>query len=303
MLQLEAPPAGGSDLPNPLRLFLNGQKQLRNGWWVAVFFAVLALLLFPTLLISQRFHHEVSIWEQALLIAIATMAVQALRRKPIIEVTGSPGLKSLKHLGEGMGWGFLLMAAPAAVLWLAGWVSFEVTAPDPAAIWSAVAVMGGVAVAEELLFRGVLFQRLIAGAGLWPAQVAVGLLFVLTHLGNPGMDGDTRLLAGTNIFLASILFGQAFVRSKGLAVPIGLHFMANLTQGVLLGFGVSGNAEPALLSPRFLISGADWVTGGAFGLEASLPGLITLALVLGWFVFGRQGAEPAPAPVGPPLGG
>jgi len=263
--------------------FRNRGGELRNGWWVPAFLALLAALLFPTILISAQLGHEITIWDQVLLIAVATVVIQLLRRKPVTEVTGAPSLGALLQLGAGLALGFLLMAVPAAVFWFAGWVRFDVIAPDIQTLGAAVALMGGVAVAEELLFRGVLFQRLIAGVGLWPAQVAVGLLFVLTHMGNPGMQGATLALAGVNIFLASVLFGQAFVRTGGLALPIGLHFMANVTQGVLFGFGVSGNAEPGLLRPEFLVD-ADWLTGGAFGLEASLPGLITLALMLVWFV-------------------
>jgi membrane protease YdiL (CAAX protease family) len=140
------------------------------------------------------------------------------------------------------------------------------------------------AFAEELLFRGVIFQRLLSAVGEWPAQIAIGLLFVLTHLGNPGMDGATKTLACVNIFLASILFGKAFLRSKGLALPIGLHFMANVTQGVVFGFGVSGNDTASLFVPQFAID-KPWLTGGAFGLEASAAGLITLSLMLACFVF------------------
>lgn len=267
--------------------FCNREGRLRNGWWVAAFLAVLAALLFPTILISAQLGHEITIWDQVLLIAVATVVIQLLRRKPLTEVTGAPNLGALLQLGAGLALGFLLMSVPAAVLWFAGWVRFDMNPPDVQALGAAVALMAGVAIAEELLFRGVLFQRLLDGLGLWPAQIAVGLLFVLTHMGNPGMQGATLALAGVNIFLASLLFGQAFVRTRGLALPIGLHFMANVTQGVLFGFGVSGNAEPGLLAPEFLID-ADWLTGGAFGLEASLPGLVTLALMLAWFVLGSR---------------
>lgn len=272
--------------------FRNRDGKVRNGWWVAVFLALLAALLFPTILISAQLGHEITIWDQVLLIAVATVAIQLLRRKPVTEVTGAPNLGALLQLGAGLGLGFLLMAIPAAVLWFAGWVRFDVNPPDLPALGAAVALMGGVAIAEELLFRGVLFQRLIAGVGLWPTQIAVGLLFVLTHMGNPGMQGATLALAGVNIFLASLLFGQAFVRTRGLALPIGLHFMANVTQGVLFGFGVSGNAEPGLLAPDFLID-ANWLTGGSFGLEASLPGLVTLVLMLAWSLGSWRGRQAA----------
>ena len=272
----------------PTGIFLNSKKRLHNAWWIAIFFALLATLLLPALLVSIQMHHELSVWEQAGIILIATLIVQFLRKRPITEVTGQPSGRALGDLSVGITLGFLLMAAPAAVLWCVGSVQFSLAPLHSEGIIAAVILMAGVAIAEELLFRGVIFQRLIAAVGEWPAQIAIGLLFVLTHLGNPAMDGATKLWAGVNIFLASILFGKAFLRSKGLALPIGLHFMANVTQGVLLGFGVSGNDTASLLSPQFTIE-APWLTGGAFGLEASLPGLITLSLMLAYFVFGTPG--------------
>jgi membrane protease YdiL (CAAX protease family) len=171
--------------------------------------------------------------------------------------------------------GALLMAVPAAVLWLSGSVQWRLSASDPSIVAHAVLGMAAVAMAEELLFRGFLFQRLIAGLGMWPAQLIISGLFVLTHLGNPGMDGATRLWAGLNIFIASLLFGFAYLRTRALALPIGIHFAANVTQGPILGLGVSGNSEPGLLEP-LLQTSKDWLTGGQFGLEASLPGLLTV---------------------------
>lgn len=267
-----------------IRVFVDRENRLHHGWWIAIFFAFLTGLLVPALLLSIQMRHELSVWEQALIIFAATLIVQALRKKAISEVVGHLNLSALRDLGAGLVLGFALMAAPAAVLWCAGYVQFSFAGSSPEGLISAIILMAGVAIAEELLFRGVIFQRLIAAVGEWPAQVAIGLLFVLTHLGNPGMDGATKLWAGANIFLASMLFSQAFLRSGGLALPIGLHFMANVVQGVVLGFGVSGNESASLLTPRFP-NDVVLVTGGAFGLEASLPGLIAVFLMLGWFVF------------------
>jgi membrane protease YdiL (CAAX protease family) len=265
------------------RIFVTRHNRLHDAWWIATFFALLAALLFPALLLSIQFGHEISMWEQVLLIALVTLVVQVLRRKPLQDVTGHADLHALKLLGVGLGLGFLLMAAPAALLWVCGWVVFSPSNARANDLVKAVSLMAGVAFAEELLFRGVIFQRLIAAIGIWPAQIAIGLLFVLTHMSNPGMDDATKLLAGTNIFLASLLFGEAFVRSRSLALPIGLHFMANVTEGILFGFGVSGNEEPSVLLPNILTDSA-WLTGGAFGLEASLPGLIAVAALLAWLL-------------------
>ncbi|MCG7754335.1 hypothetical protein [Flavihumibacter cheonanensis] len=53
--------------------------------------------------------------------------------------------------------------------------------------------------------------------------------------------------------------------------------MANWVQGTLLGFGVSGNEQVSLLKPVFTNTSA-WLTGGNFGLEASVPGLISVII-------------------------
>lgn len=260
-------------------LFVGPARRLRNGWWIAAFFAILALLLFPTILIAARFKREVTIAEQALIIVLATLAIQALRRKPMSEVFGKIDGRWLTHLAVGGLLGGLLMAMPALALMAAGLVRFDASQASSQVLGSALLLMAGVALAEELLFRGILFQRLIDGLGLWPAQILTALLFVLTHLNNPGMEGATRIWAGCNIFLASILFGLTFARTRSLAMPIGLHFMANVMQGVVLGFGVSGENEPSLLIPTFEAAPV-WLTGGAFGLEASLPGLLALMALL-----------------------
>lgn len=184
---------------HPLSLmFLNDRHGLRNGWWIAVFLGVLAALLFATIIVSAETGHEISVWEQAGLIAVATLAVQIMRRKPITEVTGALNARILRDIALGLVAGFVLMAVPAALLWLSDCVRFEVTSVDVGACLSACLLMLGVAVAEELLFRGVLFQRLVAGAGVWIAQLVMGALFVLTHLQNPGMTGMTPLWAATS---------------------------------------------------------------------------------------------------------
>jgi membrane protease YdiL (CAAX protease family) len=266
----------------------NWAYRLRQLGWTGAFLAILASLLFPVILISARYGYAISIYEQVVLIALATTAIQLLRRKLIWEVTGQPNRRWLRELMFGGGLGALLMLAPALMLWMGGWVRFRVADSGMEALIGATLLMAGVAVAEELLFRGILFQRLVDALGAWPAQLLIGLLFVLTHLGNPGMSGATKLWAGTNIFLASIMFGLAYLRTRRLALPIGLHFMANTTQGILLGFGVSGVSEPRLLAPVFAASPA-WLTGGQFGLEASLPGLIAvLATIISLVVLGRQ---------------
>lgn len=69
---------------------VNRDGRLRNGWWVAAFLAVLAALLAPAILVSAQLGREVTIFDQVILIALATGAIQALRRRSVFEVTGRP---------------------------------------------------------------------------------------------------------------------------------------------------------------------------------------------------------------------
>lgn len=144
------------------------------------------------------------------------------------------------------------------------------------------------AVAEEFLFRGFIFQRLIKSTSVWVAQLLIAAYFLLTHTGNPGMAGDIKILAFINIFIASVMFGFAYIKTKSLVMPIAFHFMANWVQGTLLGFGVSGYEQASLLKPVFYTSPA-WLTGGSFGLEASVPGLVcvvaTTLILYRWRTF------------------
>ncbi len=171
--------------------------------------------------------------------------------------------------------GSALMLIPALVLGLFGWVDWQWNTTALSVLSSSLFLFVGVAVTEELLFRGFVFQRLIYGLGQWPAQMIMSAFFLLTHLNNPGMTGSAKLMASINIFLASIMFGLAFIRTRSLAMPLGLHWMANWMQGGILGFGVSGTAQLGILKPVFG-EATTWLTGGQFGLEANVPGLICL---------------------------
>jgi uncharacterized protein len=142
----------------------------------------------------------------------------------------------LKELCVGGLIGSAMMLVPAFVLGIFGWVERRWNPLSPSTLLSSVLLFAGIAIAEELLFRGFVFQRLISGLGQWPAQLITAAFFLLTHLNNPGMTGTVKVMASINIFLASILFGLAFIRTRSLAMPLGLHWMADWVQGGILGF-------------------------------------------------------------------
>jgi membrane protease YdiL (CAAX protease family) len=270
------------NLPKAIRstnVFVNPQKKLRNGWWIAIYFLLLASMLMPLTIWSRDNGGEVAMWQQALISLIAAIALQLLRRQPMAEMFGRFDLHWLKDFGVGCLMGSILMLLPALVLFAGGWVTWHAGTITSTELLSALMLCAAVAVAEEVVFRGVFFQRLKAGIGTWPAQIFVAAYFLLTHSANPGMDESVRILASVNIFLASILFGMTYLKTNSLAIPLALHMMANFVQGSVLGFGVSGHNESGLLVP-ILGTNPVWLTGGQFGLEASLPGLLTVILFI-----------------------
>jgi hypothetical protein len=194
-----------------------------------------------------------------------------LERRPLSSVGLEPGRRWAREFLLGVLGGTGLIALMALGALLAGgchWVRNPQVglARVGAAAWLYLAV----AAEEELLFRGYLFQRLARGLGPWAAQPLVAALFVGLHWGNPGMAGATRAWAGLNLFLAGVLLGFCYLRTRSLALPVGVHLGWNWTQGALLGVGVSGLPAAGWWKPVYQ-GGPVWITGGAFGLEASLP--------------------------------
>jgi hypothetical protein len=174
---------------------------------------------------------------------------------------------SLLNLGYGC-----LGGIGAATLVLAGPLLFRAARMegDPAAqaslpsFFFVTALLLFGSAGEELLFRGFGFQILLRALGDWPAILPVGVVFALLHAGNPNSTGLG--LANTAGF--GILFGYAFVRSRDLWLPIGLHFGWNFTLP-LFGVNVSGLTIRLTGFTMRWSAGTLW-SGGEYGPEASI---------------------------------
>jgi len=260
------------------KIFLNPERKVREGWWVVIFFIMLMTFLFPLIILADRYSFEITMTHQAILIFIVSMSCQFLKKDSISNLIGKINKKWFGELFFGVGIGAILMILPALVVTLLGYVSWQSNAFSYSTLISGVVLFISVAIAEELFFRGFLFQRLLVSIGKWPAQLIIAGLFLLTHLNNPGMTGIVKTFASINIFIASLLFGIVYLKTKSLAMPIGLHFMANFTQGTILGFGVSGSKDPSCLLPN-LNNSPVWISGGNFGIEASIVGLLFLIII------------------------
>lgn len=261
-----------------MNLFLGPENKIRNIWWIVIFFLLLISFLFPLIFLADHFSFEITMAHQAIMIAIVSIICQWLRGKPISDLTGRISLTWTKELISGLIIGAALMVLPVLLLTIFGNIHWEVNAFSFSTIWSGFSIIVLAAIAEELLFRGFLFQRLIQAFGNWPAQLIVASLFLLTHINNPNMTGILKTLACINIFVASLMFGITYIKTAGLAMPFGLHFMANFMQGTVLGFGVSGDKDQSIFKPSF-DNVPIWISGGDFGIEASVLGLCFVIVI------------------------
>jgi uncharacterized protein len=255
------------------------RSNLKSLLWIVLFFVILATLVIPTIVLGSSFGFEVSMAIQAAIILAATAICQLLRKEKFANISGTIDKYWFRQFMAGSVVGLVIMAVPAMFLLAIGAINFELNNTSAEIFSSAFQSCAAVAIAEEFLFRGFIFQRLIQSLGKPIAQILISSLFLLTHMNNPGMTGSTQIFAMANIFIASLLFGMAFTKTGSLALPIGIHFMANFIQGTVMGFGVSGNHEESLFVPMF-IKGTNWFNGGQFGIEASVPGLLVLIIVL-----------------------
>jgi uncharacterized protein len=262
-----------------MNIFLNTQQQLRSIWWVAIFFLILAAFTFPLIIIAQQYGLQITITQQAIVVIAVTWICQALRKQTMAELLGKPDYTFIKNISAGIVAGLFLMLIPAILLTLFGYISWQQGSIDVSSILNVTGDSLSVAIAEEFLFRGFIFQRLRKSTGLWTAQLLIAAYFLLTHINNPGMTGITKLLAASNIFLASVMFGFAYIKTNSLIMPIAFHFTANWVQGTLLGFGVSGHEQASLLKPVY-VHAPGWLTGGSFGLEASVLGLVSVIIAI-----------------------
>ncbi|MEO6433927.1 MAG: type II CAAX endopeptidase family protein [Sphingomicrobium sp.] len=132
---------------------------------------------------------------------------------------------------------------------------------------------------EELLFRGIFFRWLEEFGGSWFALGATSLLFGFAHQLNP----NATLMS--SVFMAAsggILLGASYMATRSLWLPIGLHAAWNFVQGEVFDVPVSGVDTAGLVESQS--SGPEWLSGGYFGLEASVISLVVCLAVSAWLL-------------------
>jgi len=172
---------------------------------------------------------------------------------------------------------------------LGGWAKInpDLSGLSMAAMGIGALAMTLVAAGEEIMMRGYVLQELMGKFSTTASVIVSSIIFTALHAGAL-MHSDMALIGALNIFAASLLLSLAYLATRSLWLPIGIHFGWNFAQGPLLGISVSGFEFSGAWHP-IALSGPELMTGGQFGFEGSLLGLAGPLLgILMMLIFRRR---------------
>lgn len=200
------------------------------------------------------------------------VAVPRLTGRRAFELRGP---RAWPELARGLLLGFAPMAVAVGILALLGVYRVSDVSLN-VGLLTGLMIGVGAAFAEEIFFRGFLLRVLDKQFGSWAALIVVSLLFGALHLTNPGA---TVWGAIAITLVAGPLLNGAYLLTRRLWLPIGIHLAWNASQSGLFGINVSGVGTGRGLLEAELI-GPVWLTGGSLGIEGSVV-LVMLGTVAG----------------------
>jgi membrane protease YdiL (CAAX protease family) len=256
--------------------------------WLAEAVVVAAALLLvtgavlpPTIVATAGIANQA--WVEVTLAAAVVIALAVIRHwlgAPTFADVGlvarDGGLRR-RDLVAGVLLGVGSAAVPLALGVAAGWIRVDGVAGlgDVAGALVLGAVLcAATGVVEELIFRGALFALVARVAGLPMAWAVSVTTFSLLH----GLNTGSSAMGILGVAVAAVPLTLAFQRSGGLWLSIGFHASWNWALGCLYGFAVSGIGLTSLLQVTTARDAPEWATGGAFGPEAGLPGILAFIL-------------------------
>jgi membrane protease YdiL (CAAX protease family) len=285
--------------------FLNDEGHLRSGWRLAIFvisFFICAQLSQVILLwgiggVLQRPTLDVAVSNWGFVAGHGALLISAglvgwacgalLEELPLRALGCLPHRGWLRNLGIGSALGIASLFLAALLATVTRGIHFSFDRAGPQSIAATVATSALVflfaAAAEEMLFRGYPLQTLRRAKLAWLGVLLTSVPFAAVHLQNPNVVPGITFL---NTALAGLWLAVAYLRTRSLWLPLGLHWSWNWAQASLLGLPVSGinRLAPAPLL-RAVDSGPAWLTGGAYGIEGGAA--CTVALLVSTLIIWR----------------
>lgn len=293
----------------PLDIFLNRHDRLRSGWRFAIFaaayYALFIALAVTFAATANMLNHGEPDGRSRLLSGPSVYLLQFfVEFVPAVVVGWGCGrffdgvpLRALgwsrhrgwlRDLALGTLFGCAALALATLVATVCGGFRFTL-APAGFGVafvktfFGALVVYVLLAAAEEATFRGYSLQTLMRSLPFLIAVLPSSVVFAyLHHHFNPNVVPGFTFI---NTALAGLWLAVAFLRTRSLWFPLGLHWSWNWAMGSVLGLPVSGitalTRAPLL---RAADAGPAWLTGGSYGIEggAACTFALTLATIFIW---------------------
>jgi|SRR5579862_6272075 membrane protease YdiL (CAAX protease family) len=298
-----------TDKPQTLRRVFYGPSELRAGWRLLIFVAIVAAFFIPVNLIARHFIaggpqaiKELT-WKilviadstTFLIVMIATFVMSKIEGRKM-GVYGLP-LRSAfgRNFWLGVVWGFSAITLLLGILWLChdfDFGTFALRGPQLlqyAFLWGVSFVLVGLS--EEYMIRGYGQFTLTLGIGFWPAAILWSLFFAFQHSSNSG----EAWLGLAQVALIALFFCFTLNRTGTLWFAVGFHAAWDWGQTFFYGTPDSG-----LLGRGHLLNssshGSTWMTGGSVGPEGSVLSVVLILLLTVLFHFAFKKGEPYPDP-------
>ena len=133
------------------------------------------------------------------------------------------------------------------------------------------------ALAEEATFRGYPLQTLTRAGLMWLGVILTSVLFASGHLWNPNVVPGVTF---ANTVIAGFWLVAAYLKTRSLWFPLGVHWGWNWALGCVFGLPISGVrffSNPILRGDDV---GPAWLTGGNYGIEGGVACTIALLVFI-----------------------
>jgi membrane protease YdiL (CAAX protease family) len=293
-------------------IFVNEVGRLRSGWRLAFY----AFLFIATILLLETFLRVAYVIGRTFIPPLphAGYLANMVYRFTLVAAAVGVGYFCVRKL-EDLPWrslgltlhyrwgrdlvigtviGVVALAAAVGIAAAGGGLRFsfigsEMLVPAGRSLLASGALLFVAALAEEAAFRGYPLQTLTRAGLMWFGVVLTSVPFGVAHLWNPNVE----LVAFANTVLAGVWLAVAYLKTRSLWFPFGVHWGWNLALGPLFGLPISGGR----LFSNSILRGDDvgpaWLTGGSYGIEGGVACTIAM-LVFTLFVWRTRLVAPTP---------
>jgi membrane protease YdiL (CAAX protease family) len=234
----------------PTTLSSNSKRlSVKKPWVTGIRVLLFCILCAIALIIASGLMKPFAgVWSQVIVGSISAIAAVVLTKLfvrwegiTMRDVGIVPHRKSVGKYLSGFGIGlFIAILQPALILCMGHFELAPAAVISPGRIIIFFLLFLALAIREEVAFRGYPLFSLSRVSKPWVAFLVTGIIFIIEHI----VGGMPWLSAIVGVGAGSLLFGLAALRSRGLALPIGIHSAWNFGQW-FLGF----KNEPGVFRP------------------------------------------------------